>query len=148
MSAAVEVARGVKPALYHGDHSNPASPRIRSLREEVSRVLRSRVVNPKWIAGARRHGYKGASEMAATIDFVFGYDAATDVVDDYQYAMISDAYLRDPENRAFLAAHNPSALREMTERLLEAMQRGMWREPGEHRAALTDLLLDAEESEA
>jgi cobaltochelatase CobN len=115
------------------------------LREEISRVVRSRVVNPKWIAGVRRHGYKGASEMAATVDYLFGYDAATGVIDDHQYALVSDAYLLDADNRAFLHEHNPSALREMTERLLEAMQRGMWQEPGHHREALEALLLDVEE---
>ncbi|HEX5659755.1 MAG TPA: cobaltochelatase subunit CobN [Polyangiales bacterium] len=146
LSAAVEHVRGDKPALYHGDHANPESPRVRTLREEIGKLVRSRVVNPKWLAGVRRHGYKGAAEMAATVDYLFGYDAATDVVDDYQYALVSDAYLLDPENRAFLDEHNPSALREMSERLLEAMQRGMWREPGAYRAALEDLLLDVEES--
>ena len=145
LSAAVELARGSAPALYHGDHSNPEAPRIRTLREELSRVFRSRVVNPKWLAGVRRHGYKGAAEMAATVDFLFGFDAATQVVSDYQYAMLSDAYLLDAESRAFLDAHNPSALREMTERLLEAMQRGMWQEPGAYREALENVLLDAEE---
>jgi cobaltochelatase CobN len=146
LSAAVELARGSVAALYHGDHSNPEAPRIRSLREEIGRVFRSRVVNPKWIAGVRRHGYKGAAEMAATVDFLFGYDAATDVVDDYQYALLSDAYLLDADTRAFLASANPSALREMAERLLEAMQRGMWQEPGAYREAIEGVLLDAEES--
>jgi len=146
LSAAVEVARGSVAALYHGDHSNPEAPRIRSLREEIGRVFRSRVVNPKWIAGVRRHGYKGAAEMAATVDFLFGYDAATDVVDDYQYALLSDAYVLDADTRAFLARENPSALREMAERLLEAMQRGMWQEPGAYREAIEGVLLDAEES--
>jgi cobaltochelatase CobN len=145
LSAAVELARGRAAALYHGDHHNPEAPRVRSLREEVSRVVRSRVVNPKWIAGARRHGYKGAAEMAATVDYLFGYGATTGLVEDYQYAMVSDAYLLEAENRAFLAEHNPSALREMTERLLDAMQRGMWREPGSYRDALEGLLLDVEE---
>lgn len=147
MSAAIEQLRGRQVALYHGDNSNPEAPRVRSLREELARVLRSRVVNPKWITGARRHGYKGASEMAATVDLVFGYGALTNVVEDYQYAMVSDAYLLDAENQEFLLEHNPAALREMTERLLEAMQRGMWRNPGAHRAALESLLLDAEEGE-
>jgi cobaltochelatase CobN len=146
MAAAVELARGKSAAIYHGDHHNPEAPRIRSLREEISRVIRSRVVNPKWIAGARRHGYKGAAEMAATVDYLFGYDAATGVVDDHQYAMLSDAYLLDGENRAFLSEHNPSALREMAERLIEAMQRGLWQEPGAYRDALEAVLLDAEES--
>jgi cobaltochelatase CobN len=146
LSAATEQLSGARPALYHGDHSNPDAPRVRSLREEIARVVRSRVVNPKWIEGVRRHGYKGAAEMAATVDFVFGYDAATDVVEDYQYALLTDAYLLDGANRAFLAQHNPSALREMTERLLDAMQRGMWRQPGEYRPQLEELLLDVEES--
>ncbi|MDB4975229.1 MAG: cobaltochelatase subunit CobN [Myxococcaceae bacterium] len=145
LSAAVELTRGSVPPLYHGDHANPEAPRIRTLREELSRVFRSRVINPKWLAGVRRHGYKGAAEMAATVDFLFGYDAATDVVDDHQYALLSDAYLLDAENRAFLDEYNPSALREMTERLLEAMQRGMWQEPGAYRQALENVLLDAEE---
>jgi cobaltochelatase CobN len=146
LAAAVELVRGQAAPLYHGDHANPEQPRIRSLREEISRVLRSRVVNPKWIAGMQQHGYKGAAEMAATVDFLFGYDAATGVVADYQYALVSDAYLLDADNRAFLREHNPSALREMTERMLEAMQRGMWRSPGAYRAALEDVLLDAEEA--
>jgi cobaltochelatase CobN len=148
LGAAVELARGRRVALYHGDHHNPEAPRVRSLFEEISRVMRSRVVNPKWIAGAQRHGYKGAVEMAATVDYLFGYGATTGLVEDYQYALVSDAYLLDASNRAFLAEHNPSALREMTERLLEAMQRGMWREPGAYRSALESLLLDVEEGAA
>jgi cobaltochelatase CobN len=148
MSAAVELVRGSQVALYHGDHHNPEAPRVRSLSQEISRVLRSRVVNPKWIAGARRHGYKGASEMAATVDYLFGFSAATDVIEDYQFAMVSDAYVLDRENRAFLSEHNPSALREMTERLLEAMQRGLWEEPGAYRDALEAVLIDAEEGVA
>jgi cobaltochelatase CobN len=107
--------------------------------------VRSRVLNPKWIAAARRHGYKGASEMAATVDHLFGYGATTGVVEDYQFAFLSDAYLLDADNREFLEQHNPSALREMTERLLEAMQRGVWRDPGRYRQELETLLLDAEE---
>lgn len=147
MSAAIELLRGQPVELYHGDNSNPEAPRVRSLREELGRVVRSRVVNPKWIAGARRHGYKGASEMAATVELMFGYGALTSVVEDYQYAMVSDAYLLDADNQAFLSEHNPAALREMTERLVEAMQRGIWREPGAYRAKLESLLLDAEEGE-
>jgi cobaltochelatase CobN len=83
--------------------------------------------------------------MAATVDHLFGYGATTGVVDDYQFAFLSDAYLLDASNRDFLHEHNPSALREMTERLLEAMQRGVWREPGRYRQELEALLLEAEE---
>jgi cobaltochelatase CobN len=145
LAAAVAQARGSEAALYHGDHGNPDAPRVRPLVEELARVVRSRVVNPKWIAGARRHGYKGASEMAATVEYLFGYSATTGAVHDHQFALVSDAYLLDPDNRAFLARHNPAALREMTERLLEAMQRELWREPGPYREALEGLLLESEE---
>jgi cobaltochelatase CobN len=145
MAAAVELARGSKAALYHGDHQNPEAPRIRGLHEELGRVIRSRAVNPKWIAAARRHGYKGAAEMAATVEYLFGYSAATGVVEDHQFALIADAYLLDAENRAFLSAKNPSALTEMTERMLDAIARGLWQEPGTRREALEALLIDAEE---
>ena len=146
MTAAAGEIAGRDPAVYHGDHSDPARPRVRSLKEEIARVVRARVVNPKWIAAARRHGYKGAFEMAATVDYLFAYDATTGLVGDHQYAMIADAYLRDPDNRRFLKDHNPDALREMSERLLEAMDRGLWREPGDYRDALEAILAEAEDA--
>jgi cobaltochelatase CobN len=148
LGAAVELSRGAPAPLYHGDHANPGAPRVRLLREELARVLRSRALNPKWVAGARRHGYKGASEMAATVEYLFGFAATTALVADYQFALLSDAYVLDAESRAFFAEHNPGALREITARLLEAMQRGLWREPGAYRDALEDVLLDAEEGPA
>lgn len=145
MSAAVTTLRGQRPAVYHGDHAQPETPRIRTLKEEIDRVVRSRVVNPKWIAGVKRHGYKGAFEMAATVDYLFAYDATAGVVSDYQYAMVSDAYVFDPETREFLEEHNPNALREMSERLLEAAQRRLWAEPGQRREQLEELLLDLDQ---
>ena len=145
MTAAVTTMRGQRPAVYHGDHAQPETPRIRTLKEEIDRVVRSRVVNPKWIDGVKRHGYKGAFEMAATVDYLFAYDATAGVVSDYQYAMVSDAYVFDPETFDFLKQHNPDALREMSERLLEAAQRGLWEDPGERREKLEDLLLDLDQ---
>ncbi|WP_057402861.1 cobaltochelatase subunit CobN [Pseudomonas amygdali] len=146
MLAASETLSGQKTASYHGDHSQPDLPKIRTLKEELNRVIRSRAANPKWIDGARRHGYKGAFEMAATVDFLFAFDATTELIDDHQYALLADAYLLDPATRDFLAEHNPDALRDMTERMLEAQQRGLWQEPGEYQQALEDLLLDIEEN--
>ena len=108
--------------------------------------VRARAVNPKWIAGMKRHGYKGAFELAATVDYLFGFDATSELVDDHQYALLADAYLLDKDTRDFIQQHNPGALQDMLERLLEAQQRGLWQEPGEYRAALENLLLDAEES--
>lgn len=145
MLAAVETLGGTAAASYHGDHSQPDLPRIRTLKEELNRVIRSRAANPKWIDGVKRHGYKGAFELAATVDNLFAFDATTQLIDDHQYALLADAYLLDPDTRDFVRQHNPDALRDMTERMLEAQQRGMWQAPGEYRQALENLLLDIEE---
>ncbi|GAB4206426.1 MAG: cobaltochelatase subunit CobN [Tibeticola sp.] len=144
MAAAVQYLGGAQPALYHGDFSIPGAPRVRTLSEELARVVRSRVVNPKWIAGVQRHGYKGAAEMAATVDFLFAFDATTGQIGDHQYALVADAYVHDPANRAFLEQHNPLALRSIGERLLEAMQRGLWAQPGDHRERIEEVLLALE----
>ncbi|BES71544.1 cobaltochelatase subunit CobN [Marinobacter nanhaiticus D15-8W] len=145
MANATRSLSGAAPSIYHADHANPAQPRIRTLNEELNRVIRSRVLNPKWIEAMREHGYKGGFEMAATIDYLFAYDATTDLVADYQYAQVADALVFDPGNQAFLREHNGDALEEMAERLLEAMQRGLWQEPGDHKEALQDLLLELDE---
>ncbi len=145
MLAAAETLSGQTAASYHGDHSQPDVPRIRTLKEELNRVVRARAVNPKWIDGAKRHGYKGAFELAATVDNLFAFDATTHLIDDHQYAMLADAYLLDADTRGFMQQHNPHALRDITERLIEAQQRGLWGEPGDYRQALEELLLDIEE---
>ncbi len=126
LTAAVRSLQGKNPTVYFGDHALPENPKVRSLRQEIARVYRSRVVNPKWIAGAMRHGYKGAFEMAATIDYLFAYDATTECVADYMYEGVAAAYLLAPSVQAFIRQKNPWALRDMAERLLEAHQRGLW----------------------
>ncbi|MFZ3025404.1 cobaltochelatase subunit CobN [Pseudomonas sp.] len=146
MLAAVETLRGAKVASYHGDNSQPDTPRIRTLKEELNRVVRARAANPKWIDGMKRHGYKGAFELAATIDYLFAFDATSELVDDHQYALLTDAYLLDRDTRDFIQQHNPGALQDILERLLEAQQRGLWQNPGEYREALENLLIDSEES--
>ncbi|WP_347505398.1 cobaltochelatase subunit CobN [Pseudomonas anguilliseptica] len=145
MLAAVECLRGAKVASYHGDNSQPDTPRIRTLKEELNRVVRARAANPKWIEGMKRHGYKGAFELAATIDYLFAFDATSELVDDHQYALLTDAYLLDKSTRDFIQQHNPGALQDILERLLEAQQRGLWQNPGEYREALENLLIDSEE---
>lgn len=144
MANAVEVLSGEQPAVYHGDHSNPAKPVMRTLKQELNRVIRSRVVNPKWISAMQQHGYKGAFEMAASVDYLFAYDATTNLIDDYQYAAVSEAFLLAPDNRAFLNQHNPHALKEMAEKLIEAQQRGLWQQPGDYAEKITDVLLQVE----
>ncbi|MEO0443059.1 MAG: cobaltochelatase subunit CobN [Pseudomonadota bacterium] len=145
MTAASRHFSGRQPAVYFGDHSNPQAPKMRSLGQEISRVMRSRVTNPKWIAGLKRHGYKGAFEMAATVDYLFAYDATARIVRDDQYQALTDAYLHDQNNRDFLQQHNPAALQEICSRLLEAMQRGLWQQPGHYQQQIEDYLLAAEQ---
>jgi len=129
MVATVRALTGSAPAAYIGDSTRPESVRTRSLTEETSRVFRARVVNPKWLEAMRRHGYKGAFELAATVDYLFGYDATTGVVADWMYEKLTQTYVLDPENREFMEQSNPWALHGIAERLLEAVDRGMWAEP-------------------
>ncbi|MEH2204004.1 MAG: cobaltochelatase subunit CobN [Nostoc sp.] len=126
LTAAVRSLQGKNPQTYFGDNSIPAQPRVRQLKEEIARVYRSRVVNPKWIAGVMRHGYKGAFEMAATVDYLFAYDATAKCAEDYMYQGIVDAYLLDPVVVEFIQQNNPYALRDIAEKLLEAHKRNLW----------------------
>lgn len=126
MSAAVEEMSGKRPRVYHNDHSRPERPVIRTLEEEVGRVVRSRVVNPKWITGVKRHGYKGAFEIAATVDYMFAFAATTGAVASHHFDLAYDAFLADEETRDFIATNNPAALKEISERLEEAIARGLW----------------------
>jgi cobaltochelatase CobN len=102
-------------------------PRIRSLREELGRVVRGRAANPRWIAGVMRHGYKGAAEIAATVDYLFAFAATSRAVDNAHFDALYDAYLTDDAVRGFMAEHNPVALAETSGRFLEAIDRGLWR---------------------
>src|SRR3954469_2658177 len=129
MIATVRALTGKAPAAYVGDSTRPESVRTRSLTEETARVFRARVVNPKWLEAMRRHGYKGAFELAATVDYLFGYDATTGVVADWMYEKLTQTYVLDPENREFMEQSNPWALHGIAERLLEAVDRGMWAQP-------------------
>jgi cobaltochelatase CobN len=129
MVATVRALTGRSPAAYVGDSAVTDAVRTRTLAEETKRVFRARVVNPKWISAMQRHGYKGAFELAATVDYLFGYDATAGVVDDWMYAQLAASYVFDETNRQFLATSNPWALRGITERLLEAADRGLWAKP-------------------
>ncbi|MCH2235420.1 MAG: cobaltochelatase subunit CobN [Crocinitomicaceae bacterium] len=145
MTAAVKTVKGEDPVTYFGDHSRPENPRIKTLKEELLKVFRSRVVNPKWMKGMRDHGYKGAFEMAATMDYLFAYDATTGLIEDFMYEKMAEEYLFNSENQAFVEQHNPWALKDMSERMLEAIQRGMWKDPSsEIEQALKELYLKSE----
>ncbi|UTM36457.1 cobaltochelatase subunit CobN [Rhodococcus pyridinivorans] len=129
MVATVRALTGTDPKAYIGDSTTPDAVRTRSLAEETARVFRARVVNPRWIGAMRRHGYKGAFELAATVDYLFGYDATAGVVEDWMYESLAQNYALDPANQQFLREANPWALRGIVERLTEAADRGLWSEP-------------------
>jgi len=145
MVATVRALTGTAPAAYIGDNTRPDAVRTRTLSEETRRVFRARVVNPRWMAAMRRHGYKGAFEMAATVDYLFGHDATAGVMADWMYEELTAQYVLEPENRKFLSESNPWALHGMSERLLEAAGRGMWENPEpDTLAGLRQVLLETE----
>ncbi|MGI8816589.1 MAG: cobaltochelatase subunit CobN [Pseudonocardia sp.] len=147
MIATVRALTGKAPAAYIGDSTRPDAVRTRTLSEETSRVFRARVVNPRWIAAMRRHGYKGAFELAATVDYLYGYDATTGVVADWMYEKLAESYVFDPETTKFLQESNPWARHGITERLLEAVDRGLWEHPeADTLANLRQAYLDTEAS--
>ncbi|MBR0698171.1 cobaltochelatase subunit CobN [Bradyrhizobium lablabi] len=126
LAATVGVLRGRSPRIAHLDTSRPETPVARSLSQEISRVVRGRAANPKWIAGVMRHGYKGAFEIAATVDYLFGFAASTDAVSSHHFDQLFAAYLEDEKVRGFMSDANPAALREVAERFSEAVRRGLW----------------------
>ena len=126
MSAAIEHVAGVRPKVYHNDHSRPEKPVIRGLEEEIGRVVRARVVNAKWIEGVMRHGYKGAFEITATVDYMFAFAATTGAVRDHHFEAVYQAFILDERVRDFMAEKNAPAQKELAERLIEAVDRGLW----------------------
>ena len=129
MVATVRALTGADPKAYVGDSTAPDAIRTRSLTEETARVFRARVINPRWIAAMQRHGYKGAFELAATVDYLFGFDATAGVVPDWMYSQLAESYVLDKDNQDFMRHANPWALRGIIEKLSEAVDRGLWQEP-------------------
>ena len=126
MAAAVQQAGGQAPTLLFADHSRRERLRVHGLEREIDKVVRSRLLNPRWIEGMQQHGYKGAFEMGASLDYLFAYDATTSAVPDWCYTRIAERWLLDDKVRSFLQTVNPWALRDMAERLLEASHRQLW----------------------
>jgi cobaltochelatase CobN len=145
MIATIRALTGRQPRHYFGDSHDPARPVVRDLKQEALRVFRARVANPKWLDAITRHGYKGGLEMAATVDYLFGYDATAGVAEDWMYEDLARAYALDPAMREFFERSNPWALGTIAERLLEAAQRGLWEKPSEETlAALGNVLVESD----
>lgn len=126
LAVASRVLKGTPVPVYHGDHARPERPVIRALDEEIARIVRARAVNPKWISAMMRHGYKGAFEMAATVDYLFAFAVTANAVRDHHFDAIYDAYIDDPAVRAFIEDKNPDALADIAARLKEAIDRNIW----------------------
>ena len=107
--AAAVAALGGRADLVILDTTDPARPRARSLREAVTRVVRARATNPRFIAGQMRHGPAGAAQLAETVDRLVGFAETTDAVPAALIEAVHAAYLGDPAVRAFLLAENPAA---------------------------------------
>ena len=127
MIATIHALSGKAPRRYIGDSADPERVRTRDLKEERLRVFRSRVINPKWLAAMRQHGYKGGLELTATMDYLFGYDATSEVMEDWMYEQVSRAYVLEEQTQQFLRQSNPWALRDIVTRLFEAQERGLWK---------------------
>ncbi|MEM8974609.1 MAG: cobaltochelatase subunit CobN [Pseudomonadota bacterium] len=126
LAVTAKTLKGNAVPVYHNDHSRPERPVVRALEEEIGRVVRGRAANPKWIAGIMRHGYKGAFEIAATVDYLYAFAATTGAVGDHHFDALYDAYLGDEKVRKFLEDNNPDALREIAEKFADAIDREMW----------------------
>lgn len=126
MTIAAETVKGQKIATYYGDTRDPSQVEVRTLAEELTRVVRTKLLNPKYIDGLKEHGYSGASELSRRIGRVYGWDATTGQVDDWIFDDIARAFILNQENRDFFEENNPYALEEIGRRLLEAHERGVW----------------------
>ncbi len=145
LSAAVENISGKTPEVYFGDNSRFNRPRVHKLEKEIDKVVRSRVLNPKWINGMKKHGYKGAFEMGATLDYIFAYDSTTNKVPGWCYSEICNTWLNDKETVSFLLQNNPWVLRDISERFLEASKRNLWKTiTDEQKKMISQLILKSE----
>lgn len=144
MVAAITTHSGSQKPAYVPSTSDTDHIETLTLHEEASRVMRARVNNPKWIEGLKKHGYRGAKQVSAMVDIAFGWDATTNVIDDWMYDCIAQRYAFDKENADWMREVNPWALHNVTERLLEAHQRGMWNASEESIDKLKKIYLEME----
>jgi cobaltochelatase CobN len=126
MTAAAKNLSGTDVRTYYGDSRETTSVEVRTLGEEINRVVSGKLLNPKWIEGQKKAGYQGAGDISKRVGRVYGWDATTDAVDDRIFDDITKTFVANEENRQFFMENNPWALEEMSRRLLEAADRGLW----------------------
>jgi cobaltochelatase CobN len=144
MIAAVSKHSGKKPRSYYGNSADPERPTVASVQEETARIMRARLLNPIWIDGLKRHGYKGAQDVSFNMDNAFGWDATADTLEDWMYEAMAEHFLLNSSNREWMQEANPWAVNHIAEKMLEAAQRGMWKAEPEILQAITEILLKSE----
>ena len=144
MVAAITTHSGCQKPAYIPSTSDTDHIETLTLHEEASRVVRAKVNNPKWIEGLKKHGYRGAKQISGMVDYAFGWDATTGVIDDWMYNCIAERYAFDKENTDWMREVNPWALHSVAERLLEASQRGMWNASEEQVQKLQEIYMEME----
>ena len=144
LSAAAGTLSGRSVRNYFGDTREPEQVAVRGLADEIRRVVRAKLLNPRWIEGMKRHGYKGAGDISKRVGRVFGWESTTGEVDDWVFDDIVRTFVANDENRRFFEEHNPWALEEMGRRLLEAQARGLWQADPEMLRELQDHYLEIE----
>ncbi|OPY62144.1 MAG: Aerobic cobaltochelatase subunit CobN [Syntrophorhabdaceae bacterium PtaU1.Bin034] len=142
--AAAGVVRGEMPFALTGDSADPRRVVLRTTQEETKHVLRSRLLNPKWLEGMKRHGYKGAGDISKVMDIIIGWDATADTMEDWMYDRVAERYALDPAMQEWFKEMNPYALQNIIDKLLETIQRGMWQTTDETEKRLRDAYLDIE----
>ena len=142
--ACVKANSGNTPLSITGHSDDPDRPVTRDLARETARIIRSKVLNPKWLEGLKRHGYKGAQEISSALDRLFGWDATTEVAEDWMYQSIAEKFLFDEETRQWMEDVNRWAVYNVSERLLEANQRGMWQTDSDTLQRLRNIYMRSE----
>jgi cobaltochelatase CobN len=144
MTAAARTLSGKEVKTYYGDTREPEHVEVRDLADEIRRVVRTKLLNPKWIEGMKRHGYKGAGDISKRIGRVYGWEATTKEVDDWIFDDIARTFMMNEENRKFFEENNPWALEEIARRLIEAAERNLWNPSPDVKEALKEIYVEIE----
>ncbi|HEY3425045.1 MAG TPA: cobaltochelatase subunit CobN [Negativicutes bacterium] len=144
MIASVRSLKGKAPRSYCGDSSDRQKVMLRSIDEEVKRLFRGEVMNPKFIEGMKRHGYKGAADLAGVVAHCYGWDTTSQVMENWMYEDLAQKYALDASLQEWMQEVNPWALRRIAEKLLEASQRGLWQANKQTKRELEQLYLSIE----
>lgn len=142
--ACVKSNSGQTPISLTGHSDDPDRPLVRDTAKETARIMRSRILNPKWLEGLKRHGFKGAQEISKSIDSFFGWDASAEVAEDWMYESVAENFLFDKETREWIEEVNTGVIYNVTGKLLEASKRGMWNAKEETLTQLQNIFLKTE----